>query len=280
MAIYTDWSGEIEVIITSKAITGYHNSVSVDVPSDYVVVGGGASISHIGNSGALLTGSFPNMSLTKWTATSKDHLEKQLHTLTVYAIGIKLKGVTKNTLKSYMTVQTATTIGVAGKITNTNVNMLSGYMIVGGGAEIIQKSGPGVLLTKSSQDYYVVSGAVMLNSWRAQAKDHIEQSTADLKAYVIGIKKDIPGFGELETFSTRKFAWSTASSGAFTTTVDIEAEWVPTCVGAGANWNGYGRMLYSMKPSYHQFSGTTTDHLKADTPVAIDLVYNVIRKKK
>lgn len=80
--------------------------VHCSVDPDEVLVGGGCADYGSSGNGALLTASYPeNSALETWIAESKDHLGKDYHALYTYAIGMRLNGVSRNTLKSLMTLQ-------------------------------------------------------------------------------------------------------------------------------------------------------------------------------
>lgn len=83
-------SHTLRQLLIFKSVTSTtqpHSSVSVFVPDDYTLIGGGARVNYIGV-GNMLTESYPYDSRT-WRVKSKDHLIADPATITAYAIGIK-----------------------------------------------------------------------------------------------------------------------------------------------------------------------------------------------
>jgi len=106
---FTDWSGQVHVrVYLGPWVYGQHNVTTVSVDTDYVLVGGGAEIYGAGNPGALLTASNPDLNLTTWHASSKDHVNPYPHSLRAYAIGLRLDGVSSTDLRNYMVLVTQT----------------------------------------------------------------------------------------------------------------------------------------------------------------------------
>lgn len=99
---YNDWSGTVHTIVveTTRA-PAQANWSATAVPSDYVLVGGGAYTNNP-SPGAYLIGSYPDWSTDTWWAFSKDHHVVNSHEIRVYAVGLKIDGVTKSVLKSAM----------------------------------------------------------------------------------------------------------------------------------------------------------------------------------
>lgn len=279
--IRRDWSGQIETILVKNSVSGYQNTVSVSVPSGYLAVGGGAEISNYGSNGALLTGSFPDMELTSWTAKSKDHLKPQYHTLTAYAIGLKIQGISAQNLLSHINIQTNIVISVAEKPTfaECKLNNPNEYWLIGGGANIIQPvSGDGVLLNRTEQ-FNPGTGGGFQNTWRTQACDHIKKSgNAIVINYSIAIRKNIPGFGEIETYS--KYNVNNDDSwGKKSVSTSLNEDYVLTAIGGSTVSEGKGRMLCGINPSFSNPTITSTDHLeKSGGQSSIKIIQ--LRKKR
>ncbi|MCW3463869.1 hypothetical protein [Chitinophaga nivalis] len=247
----SDWSGKVQIVIVSRSESGTHVFTDVTVPPDYVLIGGGAVATYPqGSYGALLTASYPDNNLSTWHAASKDHIQSASHTLTGYAIGLKLSGVTKDELKTYIQISSNTT-GTAGH-PNTYVSTNGGYTLIGGGAKV-NWSGWGNLLTKS-----IPSG----NSWLVGSKDHIESSPASITAYAIGIQPNIPNFGALEILQESASTYASGSQGVVT--VNIDNTWVVASAGAEAQYAGLGRLLVGILPNVRSVTAISHDHLEFD----------------
>lgn len=152
-----------------------HNHVSVSIPSDFVVIGGGAAVYETTNSpSAFLTESRPDLANNAWSASSKDHLTSDPHYLQVDIIGLKIL----NQPSSNVQVFTATsTVQAHPRIT---ASVPSDYVMVGGGAFINYGTGQGNLLVSS----YPSSP----NTWYAEGKDSVLSSPATITAYAIGYR--------------------------------------------------------------------------------------------
>jgi hypothetical protein len=143
----TDWSDSVEVVIIDKENRGQHVFVDVSVPPDFVLIGGGAVVlEQMYPDAALLTASYPDNNLSTWHAASKDHRFPFPHTLRGFAIGLKLKGLSRDELKKCIRVFTNTS--GTDQYPNTEVSVGDGYNLIGGGAKI-NWSGEGNLLVKS-----------------------------------------------------------------------------------------------------------------------------------
>lgn len=263
--IRQDWSGLVEIIILKKEITGQHPTTYVDVPSDYVLIGGGAKVSNVGDNGALLTQSYPSSDLTRWYGASKDHKKTSNHKLEVFAVGLKLKGITSDQLKQHMTIVSSTS-SIASWPT-TQVNLPSGYTLIGGGAKV-NWTGEGSLLVKS-----IPNG----NAWAASGKDHISISPATITAYAIGIRPSITSFGDLEISRESTSKWVSKLKTDITESID--SDWLVTCPGGEATFSGRGRMLTILHPDFRSVTIGSSDHIYADSGNTA-LYMLKIRKKK
>ena len=100
--VCTDRSGRVKVRVFYRNIQGQNNNVSVSVGAGYSLVGGGAAASRYGEgrgyANGLLMGSAPLFDGKTWRARSKDHGYADRHFLTVYAIGLKIDGVSESEL--------------------------------------------------------------------------------------------------------------------------------------------------------------------------------------
>jgi hypothetical protein len=238
----TDWSGKVHTYIAYSYTSGLLTQAwTASVPQDYVLIGGGAWAKYVdGQMGALLTASYPDENYLDWHAESMEHLaaSKYGHTLYVYAIGLKLDGVTRDQLKNYIHISHSTS-GTAEE-PNASASVGSGYTLIGGGAYVNNTYGSGNLLTACYP-----SG----NSWYAASKDHGVVSANEITAYAIGIIPTIPNFGTLEIGN--ESSNQNISSGKGTTSVSIDNGWLLSCPGGQATWTPgtAGRMLVGIVPT-------------------------------
>ncbi len=249
---YSDWSGKVSVkVFFAESGPASHNiNATAHVDPDYVLVGGGAFADYRGH-GALLTESRPNDNLTDWIASSKDHAVADSHVLTVYAIGLKLKGISADQLRKYIKVSKRTSSSQGHP--NTFATVTNGYTLIGGGAKVNWR-GYGNLLVHSYPNG---------SSWYVKSKDHSVSSHATITAYAIGIKKNIPGFGKLDIATSSNRSYANKSVGVATTF--IPSGWVVSCAGGRTTFNGSGRMLTMMKPNHNSVTVRSKDHQHTDS---------------
>ncbi len=243
---YTDWSGQIEALVMTvpQGQSGV-NTVTATLPPEYVLVGGGARTTDTDiTKGAFITASYPNWVANSWTASSKHHVHNDPHTLTVYAIGIKIQGVTAQTLRSVMTCTAPSTSG-SGTQPYAQAFMPSSHHIIGGGARIDYGSDDGNLMVYSrpSNGY-----------WEAKGKDHIHQSFATITVWAIGIQDFIPGFGYIDVinYDSSWVSGGPCGTGLITqvpSPTNYFGGWIATCAGAKSNYQpNQGRMLCGYWP--------------------------------
>ena len=252
-AFYTDWSGQVTVSV-SRWVSGpaQHVCTIGDVPSGYVLIGGGAYTQYSG-AGGLLTASHPNTALTRWTARSKDHSSASYHHLYVQVVGLKLQGVSESQLRSHVDLERRRTL-VAQQHPEIDVRAAFGYTLIGGGAEV-HWSGAGNLLTASYPQG---------NYWNARSKDHSTYSPATITAYAIGIRTYIPGFGYLDVDQPYSLNYP-VGFGTSTRWATNDSGWVPACAGARSTYNNHGRLLTAMKFNGDDVDVTSKDHSVADS---------------
>ena len=247
---FTDASGEVIVrVYTGQWVYGQHNTTSVSVDTDFVLVGGGAMISQwqnpddlLGQPGALLTKSYPNSNFTTWHAASKDHGTIYWHYLRAYAIGMRLSGVSSVQLRSYMVIvqQTSST----GHHPTAVASVPPGYLLLGGGARANGSLARGLLLTAS----YPYS----FHEWMASAKDHHFSELGTVDAFAIGIQQSIPGFGVLS--ATYNNALTSVDTGYGVASIQAPTGWVVSSVGGRAQYSGPGRLLTDLFPYWEPSS--------------------------
>jgi hypothetical protein len=223
---YYDGTRRVELYIHWAEVYGRHNTVSVNVGPDEVLVGGGAAVTSWkpGDPGALLTGSYPlwdnqgaGNSFVGWTAESKDHIFPYNHWTAAYAIGMRLKNNFNTGYIPQATVQSCVgwvTSGVSdyASLPTARVQCPPGWLIIAGGARVVAPFGEdginiyGNYLTESYAEGVTwggdEDGIAGGGAWVARSKDHIYPSPARIMAYAIVIKcqmnnATIPGFGDM-----------------------------------------------------------------------------------
>jgi hypothetical protein len=256
---FADWSGQVHIrLFLGPWVYGQINNTTVSVDTDYVLVGGGAEIYGLGNPGALLTASYPDLNLTTWHAASKDHEKPFPHYLRAYALGLRLDGVSSTELRNYMVLVTQTS--VQAQHPNAVAALPPGYLLIGGGARA-NWSGAGLLLTESYPNAF---------QWVASAKDHRIASSGTVDAFAIGITSgSIPGFGSLS--ATYNSVTTFISTGYGSASVLVPTGQVLSSVGGRAQYSSAGRMLvqmipYSDPPAFSRPGAyvTSKDHFSVD----------------
>jgi hypothetical protein len=158
-----------EVKIFPSRPTSSWEGQEVTVESGYVMVGGGAKVEFRGP-GVLLVASHP-ADKTTWHAHAKAHMQRDDHTITAYAVGLKCK---VEGVKLQTDVNKAQSSSI-----QTAAAPPSGYKMVGGGAAITYK-GPGILLTASYP--------TEKNEWEGRGKAHLERDSGNITVCCIGLK--------------------------------------------------------------------------------------------
>lgn len=221
---FFDWSGKVETRIFYKSTVGTANVVAVNLPDDYVLIGGGALVDfneQYGDYGAMLTGSFPLKVPTRtyysgWVAESGDQNVVCYHTTWVFAIGMRLKDMNWNyipssTIRNYIQVKYADGQKNA-EYSNALATLDSNYKLISGGARVLDpfnKQGTGnawrQMLTSSRVIYDVRKVINDPDAWEASSNSNTVGSPAQVRSYVIGIKNEyIPGFnGYLRTYNNQ-----------------------------------------------------------------------------
>ena len=259
--IGTDWSGLIQVKVFSSGFIGgpwrSQWTVSQSVDPGWVCVGGGADLYYTG-AGALLTASYPSLDKKSWNASSKDHAKTDLHRIAVYAVGLKIQGVSESELKSYITITSDTSVVTNHPFAHSYVPNNS--ILIGGGAKVNLNGGYGNLLTASAPQG-ASSVPYTANYWRAASKDHLKSNPTSITSYSIAIRKVIPNFGEVESqvFFT---AYSGVSNGVSSVTASISSsDYAFIGFGARTTYSGAGRMLCTLRPAIDGGSFANKDHL-------------------
>lgn len=254
LAIFHDNSGLITVGVFSQTSPGRQQIFedhAANVPSDMVVIGGGA-IARWNGEGALLTASYPNSELSAWLGSSKDHGIPDPHILTTFAIGLRINGLTRSQLRD--SIHLVTEESGRGDHPEATALLPNDFVLVGGGAKV-EWSGEGNLLTASFP--------ATQQSWRARSKDHGKPSPANLRAYALGLSRRLPVGEVIVDISTGGSQVSNHPAAL----ADVSAGFALVGGGADVHWKGEGNMLWRLEPivstTDQGFAASGKDHTLA-----------------
>ncbi|RKT09861.1 hypothetical protein BX285_6974 [Streptomyces sp. 1114.5] len=229
----------------SPDVSGHHNDVPCAVPGDMVAVGGGATGTDT-PSGALLTASYPNADASAWLASSADHIASNPHTLEVYAIGMKIKGMSRADLlhrMNYSQVESSS----ASRPNATLGPPPPGYTLISGGFRV---NGPANLATASFPSQGVL--------WKVASKDHIVPSPCSITAFAISVQTNLP-IGNVECFIRSQTSSEEAHPSA---TVEIPQDCALTGIGAETlvASTDPGQLLWHLRPIENGARVASQDH--------------------
>jgi hypothetical protein len=255
LGTFQDSSGKITIAVFERKAGDsqqhFHNYAAT-VPDDMVVIGGGAEATSVPY-GALLTASYPNTELSAWLGSSKDHNYPNPHKLKVYAIGLKIEGMSRGELLKHIHVGRDES-GLA-QHPEASETMPGGYLLVSGGFYVnwadFNPNG-GNLATASFPENAL--------AWKARSKDHSVVSRANLTVYAIGIKETLP-VGRVERSIQTKDSGHAQHPSA---TADVLPGFVLTGGGAEVHWTGAGNLLWQLRPTTEttnqDFTAGSKDH--------------------
>jgi hypothetical protein len=170
---------DVQLFTNNTTIPASHPSVSVTVPPQYKIVGGGARVFYTGV-GSLLTASYPSIDSTDvyrtWNAAAKDHGQSDPSTIAAYALAIYDPD-------DVWDVHVVANTSASADHPTASATLPSGYTLTGGGAFVYYSTGHGQLLTASFPE----SG----HTWQASSKDHLQPDKAPITAFVIGMASKI-----------------------------------------------------------------------------------------
>jgi hypothetical protein len=159
-----------EILSVTSDITA-HPVARVTVPPGYKLVGGGARDNWTGY-GNLLTASFPETPNT-WMAAGKDHITGAPASITAFAVAI-------HDPDDLWDVRIGKSdAGNPEAIPLREQPVDSGYVMVGGGAQVLWSDVGNLLFASYAKDD---------KTWRGHSKAHSYTSDAKLVAYAIGLK--------------------------------------------------------------------------------------------
>ena len=175
VAIKNPQQGLYDVKIFAQQSSGQTDnpSASVLVDSSYQMTGGGAK-AETGGPGLLLTASYPS-SDRGWTTIAKAHSVSSPGSVTAYAIGVKSK-----TSKPFPPVTRFPSATSGGSLSpESTINVSSGFILTGGGAEVQYSDTVGCLLTETSPKGNF--------GWSGKAKAHSVPSTCTMTVFSLGL---------------------------------------------------------------------------------------------
>lgn len=195
VAIY-DPLDALEVLITTVTSPNPagHPFASVSAPDGYALTGGGAQVKWSG-AGNLLFGSFPGYGAHEgvdldhppaqppWTGEAKDHIKSSGATITVYAIGVRIKDARRYARFPLGALSSVITSVESSPAEHPEATVAADGQLVGGGArdnwDLPNGAAPGNMLTASYPKG---------TNWHAQGASSQESSPASLTVYAIGLK--------------------------------------------------------------------------------------------
>ena len=246
-----DRSGKIEVSLfenTAEPARNHQRDLPIEVSPGMVVVGGGGEAMWSGY-GALLFASYPDEELSRWYVSSKDHHSADPHRLKGWAIGMKIKGMTRAQLRTQMRVFSETSSRAAHP--SDSVSVGEGYLLLSGGFRIAWR-GHGNMAHASYPEN--------VRTWRAKGKDHLLSDPAEMEVYAVGIRQHLP-VGTLESTAVDDVDGPQQHSSA---TANLTSGYVLVGGGGIAHWTGVGRLLWRLRPelcgSVQQFTASSKDH--------------------
>lgn len=187
-----DASGKITISLWTftNPIPEAHNDIQVNVGDEegggWVCIGGGGT-GHP-TPGNLLTASYPVANpepandWKSWRVSSRDHIKSDPFTLTGFAIGMKIEGLSRPELISNL--KRTSSISNAANHPDHVCFVEPGHALLGGGFEVLdQPDGGGNLVTASFPDSSI--------SWRARSKDESVPSESRIRVFAIGISPNL-----------------------------------------------------------------------------------------
>lgn len=233
----TDASGKVTVAVferTSGTLLQHYTDFAVDVPEQFVVIGGGVvgGGSYPGN---FLTASYPNGNLSAWVVSTKDHFIEHPVNLRAYAIGLKIAGLSRRQLLNYIAVNSTTSS--YGPFPDVSSGVPQGYSMIGGGFKV-NWAGAGNIATASYPENAF--------SWRVRSKEHELSSSASIQAYALGLLQTIPGIGRVDVKITVATSGNSPQPAG---SVNLTSGYALTACGASVNLlSGGGNLLWKLTP--------------------------------
>jgi hypothetical protein len=258
---FTDWSGTIMTRIYLCSTTGTHTEAVCNVEPDYVGIGGGAYADYGTGAGALLTSSYP-AGFYGWAASAKDHKVACTHRLDVYAIGLKVAGMSAATLRSnlkWMQVTSSPAVHYPQAVVPSDPNI---FWITGGVRVDWQDYGnSGSLMVDDSPNDF---------TWEGASMDLINSNIATVTTYAIGLPITMPGYNGNLWGIVKQSGSPYVDHGVGIASVSIDPGSVLVGTGgeailaSGSYQLSAGRFLFGMRPegaTFNTVSAYTKDHV-------------------
>ncbi len=233
----SDASGKLRVVLFERkapAAASQFSNFSVDVPEDYVVIGGGVR-GAAAPKAHLLTASYPNTARSAWLVSTRDVQQSNPTAITGWALALKVEGMSRAQLLANMAYRVTT--GATSANPTASSALPSGYVQLGGGFQLTSTTASNVAWSSFPSS---VSG------WTVAAKEHGVSSVSGIRSHVIGLRTNLPV--GLVTVSSAS-AVSAAAQAQPTASVGLAAGHVLTGCGARVNWEGgAGNLLWQIEP--------------------------------
>jgi hypothetical protein len=161
------------IIVGENSVPAQHPSTEVVLPDGFILVGGGARANWTGV-GSLLYASHPGGG-NSWVASAKDHIQREVTTVTAFAIGLKQSFLQRSGLEVRQTESTSETETAHPSV---QAALPQGFRLFCGGARA-NWNGEGSLLTASFP--------IDRHIWEARSKDHEKRDPSTVTAWAIGV---------------------------------------------------------------------------------------------
>jgi hypothetical protein len=264
---YSDTSGFINIMVwyDKTTIMSQNPKISVSVDDGYVLVGGGAFADDQSGNGAFLTKSWPDDGLTTWSAESKSHIVSNAHNLSVYAVGMKIAGVSPDYVRSKMCIIKDS----SARMNHPSIakTLPSNYIMLGGGVwdDWDYTGGYGNMVVAS----YPTNVAGDNRTWYVEGKDHRYADPSVIHIAVIGIQSFIVGDVSLDVTYLNTVGYG---SGKVQITSKVENSFALIGNAGYCHYGtGWGRMIEALYPS-----GIRYAKLISKDQTYLDYDYNVV----
>lgn len=133
----------------------------------------------------MLTASYPIAGWKGWAVSSKSHITPDPTVITVWGIGMKIEGLTRNQLISNLIMQPLPSAPSSHNDFGVNLTNRD-YALLGGGFKIGEQP-------QQPNSANIATGSFLDNSfgWRARSKDMDIVTPLPIRVFVIGIKRTI-----------------------------------------------------------------------------------------
>jgi hypothetical protein len=265
--MYTDGSRLITVTVFAREFAASpsqkHVDAEVKVAPEMVAIGGGGETIFRG-AGALLTASYPNPDHSGWLVSSKAHMESDRdNRLIVYAIGIRIDGMTRDALLNSLVFNTTEDDEPVAKPETVASIEPEEFVLVGGGFKVNWR-GVGNLATASFPSTRF--------SWKARSQEHFGRDPSTITTWAIGIKRNLP-VGRIEGEIDSRLSSDTAARPSNTANLSEGF----ALVGGGAEVHqsdkNRGSLLWKLAPATRwceqSFAAASKDHRGYDDPTVL-----------